>query len=287
MSGQPTIPNRRLAALVGAAAILSAACGGSGGSPAAAASGSTTPSEATSAAPDTSSGPPSASPPASPSRIPFARNPAEIVDSTPYTQAIDPANFVATVDNPFFPLTPGTTVTYGGDEKIVVTVTSDTKLIVGVAATVVRDKVFVDGALEEDTTDWFAQDRQGNVWYFGEQTAEYSDGKITSTKGSWTAGVDGAQPGVVMLAHPQIGDAYRQEYFKGEAEDMASVTAVTGKITVPAGAYSDILVTEEWTPLEPDVRERKTYGRGVGLVEIRRIKGGSELIQLDQVKTES
>jgi hypothetical protein len=219
--------------------------------------------------------------------VAFARNPAEIVDGTPYTQAIDPANFVAAIDNPFFPLKPGTRWTYGGDEKVVVTVTADTKLILGVPATVVRDQVFVDGALEEDTLDWFAQDRQGNVWYFGEQTAEYTDGKISSTKGSWTGGVDGAQPGIVMLAQPMAGDAYRQEYLAGEAEDLATVTALSGNVTVPAGKYGDVLVTEEWTPLEPDVRERKTYARGIGLVESRTIKGDPEVVRLESIKPAS
>ena len=278
-----------IATSIVAFAILVAACGSSDGSPAAGATGSaTSPSGATSA----TSSPPatspatttSAPPPAPPSPSAFARNPAEVVEGQPYTQAIDPANFVTTVDNPYFPLKVGTIWTYGGGEDIEVRVTSDTKLILGVAATVVRDRVFVNGALEEDTFDWFAQDRQGNVWYFGEKTAEYRDGKVISTKGSWTAGVDGAQPGIVMLAQPQVGDAYRQEYYKGEAEDMAEVTAVTGKLTVREGAYSDILVTEEWTPLEPAVRERKTYGRDVGLIEARAIRSGSQVVQLEEMK---
>jgi len=238
------------------------------------------------------SSPPSTSPSAapsvalveSPSPAPFARNPAKIVSGTPYRQKIDPANFVATIDNPFFPLAPGTKWTYGGDEKVVVTVTTDTKMILGVPATVVRDRVFVGGELEEDTFDWFAQDVAGNVWYFGEQTAEYTNGKVSSRAGSWTGGVDGAQPGIVMLAQPRAGDAYRQEYLAGEAEDLAKVTALSGKVTVPAGSYSDVIVTEEWTPLEPSIRERKIYARGVGLVDSRMIRGGTEVVQLVAVK---
>ena len=288
MSRQPATPIlSRIATSIVAIAILTAACGPSDGSPTAVATGSVTPPSATTSAtaspPSTASSAPS-TPSASPSPSAFARNPAEIVEDKPYIQAIDPANFVATVDNPYFPLKPGTIWTFGGDEDIEVTVTTDTKLILGVATTVVRDRVFVNGALVEDTFDWFAQDRQGNVWYFGENTAEYRDGKVTSRKGSWTAGVDGALPGIVMLAQPQVGDAYRQEYYKGEAEDMAEVTAVTGKLTVPQGRYSDILVTEEWTPLEPAVRERKTYGRDVGLIEARSIRSGSQLVQLEAMK---
>ena len=274
-----------IATSIVAIVILAAACGSSNGSPTAVATGSvTTPSVAASISPSPPPASPATPPSASPSSSAFARNPAEIVEDKPYSQAIDPANFVATIDNPYYPLKPGTVWTYGGDETIEVTVTSDTKLILGVATTVVRDRGFVNGALVEDTFDWFAQDRQGNVWYFGEKTAEYRDGKVISTRGSWTAGVDGAQPGIVMLAQPQVGDAYRQEYYKGEAEDMAEVTAVTGKLTVSQGAYSDILVTEEWTPLEPAVRERKTYGRDVGLIEARAIRSGSQVVQLEEMK---
>jgi hypothetical protein len=285
MSRCPTSVAGRIAGLSGAASIVLAACGPANPSPSA-------PSEPSIGQPPSAtaaSSPPSTAPSAalveSPSPVPFARNPAKIVAGTPYKQAIDPANFVATIDNPFFPLEPGTKWTYGGAEKVVVTVTADTKLILGVPATVVRDQVFVGGKLEEDTFDWFAQDRQGNVWYFGEQTAEYSNGKVTSTKGSWTGGVDGAHPGIVMLARPRVDDAYRQEYLAGEAEDLAKVTALSGKVTVPAGMYSDVLVTEEWTPLEPAVRERKTYARGIGLVESRTIRGGSGVVELERIRT--
>ena len=216
----------------------------------------------------------------------FPRNPAPIVEGEPYAQAIDPAMFVEGVDNPFFPMVAGATFVFDGDEHVEVTVLTETKSILGVAATVVRDQVFVDGELAEDTLDWYAQDRQGNVWYFGEQTAEYENGKVTSTAGSWEAGVDGAQPGIVMLADPEAGDRYRQEFYAGEAEDLAEVTAVTGSVKTPAGSWSgsDVLVTEEWTLLEPDVRERKTYVRGVGVVEIRTIKGGKELTTLTEAK---
>lgn len=215
----------------------------------------------------------------------FARNPAPIVEGELYVQSIVPADFVVGISHPFFPLTPGTRFTFDGDEHVEVTVLAETKLILGVAATVVRDQVFVEGTLEEDTLDYYAQDRDGNVWYFGEETAELKDGKVTSTAGSWESGVDGGQPGIIMLAVPEVGDSYRQEYLKGEAEDLAEVTALSGSITVPAGSWSgaDVLVTEEWTPLEPDVREQKTYARGVGLVDTRRIKGGQETTRLTEI----
>jgi hypothetical protein len=238
---------------------------------------------------DQASGAPGATPSATPAATPrpaaYARNPAPIVEGQTYAVKIDPADFGAGVDHPFLPLTPGTTFTFDGAEKVVVTVTDDAKVILGVPVTVVRDQVLVDGALAEDTFDWYAQDRDGNVWYFGEQTAEYENGKVTSTKGSWEGGVDGAQPGIVMLADPRIGDSYRQEYLAGEAEDLAKVTGIDGSISVPYGAYEQVLITEEWTPLEPDVRERKTYARGVGLLESRQVKGGDEVVQLTAVKT--
>lgn len=215
----------------------------------------------------------------------FPRNPAPIVEGQPYVQHIDPAMFVETIDNPFLPWVVGTKFVFDGTEHVEVTVLPDSKEILGVKTTVVHDQVFQDGEVTEDTLDWYAQDRQGNVWYFGEQTAEYENGKVVSTEGSWTGGVDGAQPGIVMLAAPEVGDSYRQEYLKGEAEDLAAVTATTGAVSVPAGAWSgsDVLLTEEWTPLEPDVREQKTYALGVGVVEAHLLEGGKEQTKLTSV----
>ncbi len=156
-------------------------------------------------------------------------NPAAYVEGQPYQPTIDAANFVDVVDNPFFPLVPGTVYTFeGSGEHVVVTVTHDTKEILGITTTVVHDQVTVDGAVTEDTTDWYAQDAAGNVWYMGEQTAEYENGVVTSTEGTWEAGVDGAQPGIVMLADPQVGDTYRQEWYEGQAEDLAKVFALDG-----------------------------------------------------------
>jgi hypothetical protein len=222
----------------------------------------------------------SASTTAGPTEAP--RNPAAYVDGAPFAPVIDPAGFVEGIDHPFFPMEIGATFIFDGDEHVEVEVLADTKMIMGITATVVRDRVFEDCALVEDTLDWYGQDAQGNVWYLGEETAEYENGEITTRAGSWEAGVDGALPGIVMLADPQAGDVYRQEFYEGEAEDVGEVTALTGSVSVPAGEWSglDVLVTEEWTPLEPDVRERKIYARGFGVVRIKTIKGGDELTVL-------
>ena len=140
-------------------------------------------------------------------------------------------------------------------------------MILGVTCVVVSDTVKVDGVLEEATLDWYAQDKQGNVWYFGEDSKEYKDGKVTSTKGSWETGVKGALPGIVMEANPKVGDTYRQEYYKGEAEDMASVESLSESVSVPYGAYSNLLMTKEWSALDsPPVFENKYYAKGVGFL---------------------
>jgi hypothetical protein len=184
-----------------------------------------------------------------------------------YDPVIDPARFVAVVDNPLFPLTPGTLTTFaGGDETIEVRVTHDTRLILGVTCTVVRDTVTEGGTLIEDTYDWFAQDAEGNVWYMGEDTVEYEAGQPVSTAGSWEAGQDGAKPGRIMLASPQVGDRYRQEYYACEAEDEGEVLAVGESVTVPQGSHTGCVRTLDTTPLEPDVQEHKTYCPGVGVV---------------------
>ncbi|MFL5755518.1 MAG: hypothetical protein ACJ77N_04385 [Chloroflexota bacterium] len=199
------------------------------------------------------------------------------MQGTPYAPVINPADFTASVDNPYLPWTVGATWTYrGGDERNVVTVLPDTHTVLGVATRVVHDQVFTGSELTEDTFDWYAQDRAGNVWYFGEKTEELERGKVTSREGSWEAGVEGAQPGIVMLANPTVGEAYRQEYKKGEAEDLARVHELGAHVTVKAGTYDDVLVTEEWTPLEPTILEHKSYARGVGVVLEEVIKGAKE-----------
>jgi hypothetical protein len=198
----------------------------------------------------------------------LGRNPAAYLVGTPYAVTIDPADFVAVIDNLYWPMARGMTTVFEGDrERIVVEVTDEVKVVLGVPTTVVRDRAYDgDDRLIEDTFDWYAQDRWGNVWYFGEDTTEFRNGKPVSTAGSWEAGVDGALPGIVMLADPMVGDVYRNEYLAGEAEDLAKVLDVGGSITVPAGAFSETIVTEDWTPLEPGQLEHKTYAPGVGLV---------------------
>jgi len=213
-----------------------------------------------------------------------ARNPAAMDAAIPYQPVIDPADFVDVIDNPYWSLTPGTSFEFkSANEQTKVVVTSERRTVMGVSTVVVSDKVFADGKLTEDTSDWYAQDRAGNVWYFGEATLSYEDDPAGDPTGSWEAGVNGAQPGVVMLADPLGGDVYRQEFYAGEAEDLALVRYANGSITVPAGSYDDVLVTEEWSPLEPDIIELKYYAKGIGVVEERQIFGGTELVKLTKV----
>jgi hypothetical protein len=217
------------------------------------------------------------------------RNPAIYIEGTPYQPAFDPSDFVQGIDNPYLLFRPGTTLIYQGvsdgeRERVEVTTTSETKEILGITAIVVRDQVFVEGELTEDTFDWYAQDQAGNVWYLGEDTKEYEKGKVVSTEGSWEAGVDGAQPGIVMLGDPRPGDTYRQEYYRGEAEDVGRVVALDESVTVPQGAFDEVLVTEDWTPLEPKLLENKFYARGVGVVFERLVKGGEEVLRLVEIE---
>jgi hypothetical protein len=192
----------------------------------------------------------------------------------------DPSAFGNAIDNPYFPLIPGTAFHYRGEtddgvETNDLLVTHDTKQILGVTTTVIHDQVFLDGELIEDTFDWFAQDADGNVWYFGEDSKEIENGQVVSTEGSWQAGVDGAQPGIVMLAHPHPGVSYRQELAPSIAEDMARVLGLKASPTVPYGKFEGCLHTLEWTPLEVGVREHKFYCPGLGLVLITHPKGGN------------
>jgi hypothetical protein len=198
---------------------------------------------------------------------------------------IDPSNFVTTVDNPYFPLVPGTTfklVEKQGKRvsENTITVTCDTKLILGVSCTVVRDQVMENGVLEEDTYDWYAQDKQGNVWYFGEDTKEFHDHGKASAEGSWEAGVNGAQPGIMMTGHPALGTPYRQEYSRGVAEDMGQIVAVSDSVTVPYGTFAHCVRTREWSQLETGT-EWKWYAKGVGIV--RTESTGKEVAELVSV----
>ena len=199
---------------------------------------------------------------------------------------LDPAEFTTAIDNPYMPFRPGSRWVYrertnsGPAMRVEVTVTSRVRMVAGIRARVVRDVVTRAGALVEDTSDWYAQDKAGNVWYLGEQTKEYRRGKVVSTDGSWEAGVRGGQAGVVMPADPRPGMSYRQEYLKGEAEDAASVLSVSEQVQVPHGHFAGALLTRDFTPLEPRLVEYKMYARGVGLVLAMGVSGGSDREEL-------
>jgi hypothetical protein len=202
-------------------------------------------------------------------------------DGGDYSVQVDPSRFVATIDNPWLPFTPGSRWVYeaGGGERNEVVVTGQTRRIMGITATVVRDVETRNGELVEETSDWYAQDRDGNVWYLGEDTRAFRNGE-PSPAGSWEAGVDGALPGIIMQADPQVGDAYRQEFYRGEAEDMGKVVRLGASQTVPFRPFDGLLVTQDWTPLEPEVVEEKYYAKGVGLVLETTVKGGSDRNEL-------
>ncbi len=194
--------------------------------------------------------------------------------------SLDPADFTTEIDNPYWPMAPGNRWVYretdGGDEqRVEVTVTDETKTVMGIEARVVHDIVTANGEVVEDTYDWYAQDADGNIWYLGEDTKEYEEGKVKTTAGSWEAGVDGAQPGIAVPADPLPGLTYRQEYYAGEAEDAAAVLSVDEWVEVPAGSYSDVLMTKDFTPLHPEILEHKLYARGVGPVLALGISGGA------------
>jgi hypothetical protein len=199
---------------------------------------------------------------------------------------LDPAQFTSQIDNPWWPMTPGTRWVYReGGQLVEVTVTNRTEKIMGIDARVVHDVVTVDGQVSEDTFDWYAQDAQGNIWYMGEDTKEYQNGQVTSTAGSWQAGVDGAQPGILLPARPRPGLTYRQEYLAGQAEDAAQVLSLDQRVSVPLGSFDQVLKTKDYTPLEPSVVEHKFYARGVGPILAVTVSGGSgreELVRFER-----
>jgi hypothetical protein len=205
---------------------------------------------------------------------------------------LDPKSFTTRIDNPYWPMDPGTRWTYretdqeGAELKVVVTVSDRTKEIAnGITARVVRDTVTEDGEIVEDTFDWYAQDKDGNIWYLGEDTAEFENGKLTTKEGSFEAGVDGALPGIIMPADPRDGMQYRQEYYKGEAEDNGEILSTDEMVQVPSGQYDKALLTKDTITIEPNVLEYKLYARGVGPVLTLGVSGGpgsrEELINLD------
>jgi hypothetical protein len=209
----------------------------------------------------------------------------------PFDPVINATNFVSVIDNPLMPLIPGTTFVYvdkagTGNISNEVAVTSNTRVIAGVTCVEVRDTVYDSGVLTEDTFDWFAQDKDGNVWYFGENSKELSGKVITSIEGSFQGGLNGAKPGIVMEANPKVGDFYRQEFDLGNAEDMAEVADLTNSVTVPFGSYTNCLRTIETSPLEPDALENKYYKAGVGqLLTIDLISG--EVLELVAIRPPS
>ncbi|UKJ08520.1 hypothetical protein [Solitalea lacus] len=195
------------------------------------------------------------------------------------------SKFVDNITNPYFPLIPKTiykykSVTDEGTEIDIVEVTTKTKPILGVTARVIHDRAFLDGELIEDTFDYYAQDKQGNVWYFGEDTKELENGQVVSTEGTWRAGINGATPGIIMLAEPKIGLKYQQEFAEDVAEDRAKVLSLSETVEVPFGNFNNCLKTLDTTPLDPSIREFKFYAPGVGSVLEVQGKERLELISL-------
>jgi hypothetical protein len=200
---------------------------------------------------------------------------------------LDPSEFTAQIDNPNWPMTPGSRWVYretdseGALQRVVVTVTDKTKMIAnGIEARVVRDVVTEDGEFVEVTDDWYAQDADGNIWYLGEDTTEYENGKPVSKAGSFEAGVDGAEPGIIMPAAPEPGMTYRQEFYAGEAEDEGEIVSLDEQAEVPAGHFEPALMTKDTNPLEPKVLEFKFYAEGVGPVLAVSVSGGSDREEL-------
>jgi hypothetical protein len=207
------------------------------------------------------------------------------VDDKPFP--IDPSEFTTEIDNPYWPMKPGSqwvfreTDAEGTVSRVVVTVLDKTKMIAnGVEARIVHDQVTEDDQVVEDTYDWYAQDADGNLWYLGEDTTEYENGKPKTKEGSWEAGVDGALPGIIMPADPQVGMTYREEYYKGHAEDGASIISTNALAKVPYGRFENGVQTRNFSGIEPDVVEEKIYAGGVGVVLEITVSGGSDRDEL-------
>lgn len=206
-----------------------------------------------------------------------------------YNPIIIPNDFVSEINNKFFTLIPGTTFIYesqteDGAERNEVNVTNNTKIVLGIQTVEVWDRVWLDDELIEETFDWYAQDNAGNVWYFGEDSKEYESGKIISTEGSWEAGIDGAKPGIIMQGEPNIGQPYRQEYYKGKAEDMAQIVAINEKVNIPFGTFDNCIKTKDWNTLVPGTVEFKYYCPQVGGVTLEVDQYGSNPVELIDMK---
>ncbi|MGN6793487.1 MAG: hypothetical protein ACTHJW_13975 [Streptosporangiaceae bacterium] len=219
----------------------------------------------------------------------FVLVPATAAAHSPgYEPELNPADFVKIIDNPYFPLPVGRTLIYRGikDGKSQIDrvhITSRTRKIEGITATTVTDVSTHRGKLLEKTTDWYAQDKHGTVWYLGENTAAYLPGGRIDRSGSWLAGVKDAEPGIIMKPHPAVPEAYRQEFMKGNAEDTAWIVMRGGKLTVPAGTFRQVLTSLEFTRLEPDVIDKKVYARGIGIVREQAVHGPAEVATLVKV----
>jgi len=208
-----------------------------------------------------------------------------------YDPQINPSDFITGVDNEYFTLIPGKTLIYerktdDGTERVEVITLDDTRIVMGIECMIVWDRVFLNDELVEDTMDWFAQDIDGNVWYFGEDSKEIRDGEVISNAGSWESGIDNAKPGIIMLANPEIGDQYRQEYLIGQAEDMGEVLAMDEKVEVPYGVFKDCLKTRDWTPLEKNTDEYKYYSPETGAVVLEVGVYSEERVELVDIKNE-
>jgi hypothetical protein len=237
----------------------------------------TTPHAASTTTTPTTTTPTTTPPAASPAALPQGGDPVDL----------DPAEFTTDITNTYWPMKPGQTWRYresdadGNVYRGETTVQGGTAMVDGIGARAVLDVLTTeDGSLVEKTTDWYAQDSDGNLWYLGEQTAEYKNGQVSSTEGSWRAGEHGAQAGVVLPAAPRPGLAYRQEYQAGEAEDQAVVLSTSEQVQSPTGIYKKALLTRETTPLEPDLVELKWYAPGVGLVLTLTSSGGADREEL-------
>lgn len=217
----------------------------------------------------------------------------EMMENEPiYNPKIIPDDFVSEINNKFFTLVLGTTFIYEGEtedgmEHTEMHVTNNAKVVLGVDTVEVWDRVWLDGELIEETLDWYAQDKSGNVWYFGEDSKEYESGTVISTKGSWEAGVDGAKPGIIMQAEPKIDQSYRQEYYQNIAEDMAQVVSIDESVTVPYGSFTGCLKTRDWNPLEPGKDEHKYYCPDIGGVVLEVGIADGEKVELIDVRTSS
>jgi hypothetical protein len=198
---------------------------------------------------------------------------------------LDPADFTTNIDNLYWPMRPGSHWVYrevenGEAQRVDVTVTNRTRPLGGIEARIVHDRVSQSGETLEDTYDWYAQDSAGNLWYLGEDTAEYENGKLKTKEGSWAYGVDGAQAGVVVPTNPKQGMKYREEYYADHAEDAAEVLNVGSQVEVPFGRFKDAMLTRNFSTIEPTVEEMKLYAKGVGPVMELLVSGGSGRTEL-------